>query len=375
MLNCGAVIAQNNITLRINDEIITPSIDPYIKNGTTLVPLRVVSEELGAKIDWNDENKTITLRSNKGTTISLKIGDINASIITPTGENKQYNLNVAPEIVNGTTMVPIRFISENMDCAVNWNANNKIVDIVETENNGYNRTNPAPVGTTLIDFGERTGTKAVITLLSVERGDSVFQKLYESNRYNDLPKDGNEYIAAKFKITLNNIPNDQSIEVTKYLFTAFSSDNAEYPRAPYLSFSNKLEGQIYNEGTLEGYIIFEVSKEDKSPVVVFDPNQDGTGGAWFKLDASTYSSDIIKQNKRINTSVSNNINTQQTVVNSSNVSNTVLDKTPVKVLESNESGEYEWIEKYSYEVESSNETPKVKVPYRTEDGSWQYRYE
>lgn len=44
------------VLLFVNGDIISDA-DPVIQNGTTLVPLRVISNELGAEISWNDDEK------------------------------------------------------------------------------------------------------------------------------------------------------------------------------------------------------------------------------------------------------------------------------------------------------------------------------
>ena len=45
----------------INDSFITLNAAPYIENSKTLVPVRFVSEALGADVQWNKETKTVTI--------------------------------------------------------------------------------------------------------------------------------------------------------------------------------------------------------------------------------------------------------------------------------------------------------------------------
>ena len=116
-------VMASTITLNINGSVVTTTVAPYQSNGTTLVPLRVVSENLGAKVDWNQQTKTVTITQD-ATIINLTLGNKIAKV---NGEEK--TLNLAPQIKNNTTMVPIRFVSENLNCDVNWNKETQTVSV------------------------------------------------------------------------------------------------------------------------------------------------------------------------------------------------------------------------------------------------------
>lgn len=88
---------------------------PYIKNGTTLVPIRFISEALGAKVEWLNIGKGRVFITFKDKEIILDIGSTTAFI-----NKKPYTLLVAPEVVKGRTFVPIRFISEGLGAEVKW---------------------------------------------------------------------------------------------------------------------------------------------------------------------------------------------------------------------------------------------------------------
>jgi hypothetical protein len=96
---------------------------PYIKSGRTMVPIRAVAEPFGAKVDWDSASKTITV-SFQGHTVKLTVGK-NTAIV----DNATKTLDVAPEIVNGRTFVPARFVSEALDMTVKWDAKTKTVSV------------------------------------------------------------------------------------------------------------------------------------------------------------------------------------------------------------------------------------------------------
>lgn len=84
------------------------------KNNTNLVPLRTISEELGAKVDFNGANQKITVIY-KESTVLATVGSKSATV---NGTKKE--LQVAPQVIKGTTYVPIRFIGEALGGSVDY---------------------------------------------------------------------------------------------------------------------------------------------------------------------------------------------------------------------------------------------------------------
>jgi thiol-disulfide isomerase/thioredoxin len=113
----------------INDEEERIEAPPYIKNGRTMVPLRVISEALDATVRWNPTNKEITIEKDMKI-IRMRIGskDVFIKEFGQTGEER-YELEAPPEIVNGRTFVPVRFIAEQFGAKVNWNQETKEIII------------------------------------------------------------------------------------------------------------------------------------------------------------------------------------------------------------------------------------------------------
>lgn len=119
-----------NIGLVIDGNTVQTETSPFIEDGRTFVPVRVVTENLGADVTWDSESRTVGIQKDD-TLINLIIDN---DIATLNGEESV--LDVAPKIVNGSTYVPIRFIAESFLCDVSWDAENQIVSIAtETEDN------------------------------------------------------------------------------------------------------------------------------------------------------------------------------------------------------------------------------------------------
>lgn len=131
------------IALEIDGKLVQTEVAPLMKEGTTLVPLRVITEELGALVEYNKESQMILVL--KGSEqIVLKINHPQAVI-----NNELVELSVAPQLIEGTTMVPIRLISENLDCQIQWQSDKGQV-VVESKNNKLLR----PVATIVLKDGK-----------------------------------------------------------------------------------------------------------------------------------------------------------------------------------------------------------------------------
>ncbi|MDO5804195.1 MAG: copper amine oxidase N-terminal domain-containing protein [Clostridia bacterium] len=115
----------NNSSIKIilNGEELTFDQPPYIENGTTMVPMRAIFEALGASVDYDTETKAIT--ATKGSTV-IKLF---ANSDTGTVNGKEVTLTSPVANKNGTTMVPLRLVSEALGAEVSWDAETKIITI------------------------------------------------------------------------------------------------------------------------------------------------------------------------------------------------------------------------------------------------------
>lgn len=117
--------AKAEIKVMVNNEPIAFDSNPVIKNGRTLVPLRAIFERLGASVDWDEGAQTVTaVKDDK--TLKLTVGSSAAYI-----NGNKTELDVPAEIVKGRTLVPVRFISESLDCTVSWDDMTRTVKIYE----------------------------------------------------------------------------------------------------------------------------------------------------------------------------------------------------------------------------------------------------
>ncbi|MCX8095363.1 MAG: PQQ-binding-like beta-propeller repeat protein [Caldisericia bacterium] len=97
--------------------------------GRTLLPIRAIVEELGGEIMWDGVSRKVTI-SFKGDIIELWIDNPQAKVNGIIKWIDENNHNVKPIIINGRTMLPIRFVAENLGCEVQWDGNTRKVTIV-----------------------------------------------------------------------------------------------------------------------------------------------------------------------------------------------------------------------------------------------------
>jgi hypothetical protein len=113
----------NNLA-SVGSETIELEAPPVIEKGFTLVPLRFISESFGAEVQWNGALQVITIIYQTHA-IQLQVGSTVAVV-----DNSIVKLDAPPKIINGRTLVPIRFISETFGAEVLWDGATKTVTIV-----------------------------------------------------------------------------------------------------------------------------------------------------------------------------------------------------------------------------------------------------
>lgn len=111
------------IGVRINKKYYTFPIMPVIDNGRLLVPFRGIGDALGATVEWDGALNKVTLKL-EDKFVEFIIGEDTANT-----SNGKIKLDVPAKIINGYTVVPLRFIGESLGANVNWDGKNKVVTI------------------------------------------------------------------------------------------------------------------------------------------------------------------------------------------------------------------------------------------------------
>jgi len=117
----------------VNNKVKTMDTAPFIMGDRTLLPIRYVAEELDAKVDWDNRERKVTIAI-EGTKIELWIERSYAMVNGLQRAIDKDNQNVKPIIVSpGRTMLPLRFIAENLGCRVDWEPGRSEVTVTYPE--------------------------------------------------------------------------------------------------------------------------------------------------------------------------------------------------------------------------------------------------
>jgi predicted secreted protein len=111
-----------NIQIQVDGIDIASDTAPEITNNCTMVPVRVISEILGANVSWSHSEVTI---SKSNMEVKLKLDDGTALI-----NGETMPLDAKPYIKNNRTMVPLRFLAEMFGCNVDYK---DLIVIINTE--------------------------------------------------------------------------------------------------------------------------------------------------------------------------------------------------------------------------------------------------
>lgn len=126
ILPLHSLYAENSIQVLLNGSPLKFDTQPIIQNDRVFVPMRTIFESLGYQINWDDTSQTVT-GTKSDSTLSLTIGNTNA-----VKNNEVVSLDTPPVLINGSTLVPLRFVAESADAQVNWDSASSTVMISES---------------------------------------------------------------------------------------------------------------------------------------------------------------------------------------------------------------------------------------------------
>ena len=155
---------------------------------------------------------------------------------------------------------------------------------------------PASVGVTLsgiVECGRGYTSHELydmkITLVEVIRGGEAWKRIREASPSNKAAQPGFEYVLArvKFEYYARGTPGLCIHQLSPQQFSACSSDGQDYELADVVPPKPEMRKDMKSGETIEGWIAFAVSQQDKGPLMTYSADQGGAivhGGAkWFVL--------------------------------------------------------------------------------------------
>ncbi|RCX17768.1 SH3 domain-containing protein [Fontibacillus phaseoli] len=111
------------VSIYLDGSQLATETSPILVNGAVLVPMRSLFEAQGAKLGWDSGSKTVTATKD-GTKLVYRIGETTAEL-----NGQMLDLAVPGQISGGYSLVPLRFVSEALGSAVEWDENTRKVTI------------------------------------------------------------------------------------------------------------------------------------------------------------------------------------------------------------------------------------------------------
>lgn len=157
---------------RLEDDIA-----PTIIDDSTMLPVRAIAEALGGSADFDSSSGDITIKKDD-TTLVMRNGQQSVDVDMG-GSQDSIETDVAPTIVDGTTLVPVRLVSETLGAAVQWNGNERSIRITpdyqtkriivkskQNKNLDFSRYNPKKViddgkGLYIVQFNTSIGDASI----------------------------------------------------------------------------------------------------------------------------------------------------------------------------------------------------------------------
>ena len=116
-------ILQTKPKIEYQKRILAFETAPVIAEERILVPMRFLFEQMGADVEWNQNTMTATATMNN-TAVAFSIDDTNVEV-----DGKAATMDVPARLINGKTMVPLRFLSENLGHTVTWDEETRTASI------------------------------------------------------------------------------------------------------------------------------------------------------------------------------------------------------------------------------------------------------
>jgi len=107
----------------IDGQRVSFDVPPQMIDGRVMLPFRTISESLGVTVNWNQSEQTITAMKDD-IVVKLPIGSV-----SPTVNGQIVTVDVPALVVEGRTLVPLRFFAEAFGVAVDWDAETRTVHI------------------------------------------------------------------------------------------------------------------------------------------------------------------------------------------------------------------------------------------------------
>lgn len=146
------------IGMTVDGSSVSSDAEPVIINNQILVPLRAISDRLGASIEYNPVSHTITAsRGNRMVDLA-----VHSTVALVNGETRY--LEVAPTVIHGRVMVPLRFLVESLGVEAKWSADGQELAILSRTGGVDSDTTTPEIDSVTTNAGGLLGTGDRLTV-------------------------------------------------------------------------------------------------------------------------------------------------------------------------------------------------------------------
>ncbi|UHR03409.1 copper amine oxidase N-terminal domain-containing protein [Peptoniphilus sp. GNH] len=203
LLLTGKAFAARDIKIVVRGNEVKSDVMPLIKNGRTLVPIRVISESLGYDVFWDNAHREVQI-SKDAKRLTLKI-DSKVISLSDGKNNDEISLDTPAKIIKSRTFVPLRAVAELFGEKVNWDDDNSTVFVGDT---------PAALSLEKKKQIENAGKKANLDhkIIVKDKNPESYIKVLQDN-----VSDRGDISFDKKNATFNLIPKDLAANFYRHL--------------------------------------------------------------------------------------------------------------------------------------------------------------
>lgn len=201
--------ASDPITVNVNgNKVAFNAQQPEIINAVTYVPIRGVFEELGYTVSWEQQSKSVNLAGHTDRYMINTLANNVTGSLNKTLENKVL-------ILNNSTMLPLREISQIVGAQVKWDQQTKVIDIV----NGEGSNNSTLPQTSLLSETEMSYLKEAYRMSEekLEQDIALAEEYLDGYTYADVIEGKNEEFAEKYALLHSDLSAFEALEVPSSL--------------------------------------------------------------------------------------------------------------------------------------------------------------
>ncbi len=249
----GAAVyaGQMPVHLQLDGTPVETDVPPIIEEGRTLIPARALFEAMGATVAWDNEARMVTVAMGNYK-VQLFIDSTSAFV-----NGSRRMLDVPARIVDSRTLIPVRFVAEELQCSVDWDHETRTVLVDSPQIERMTRVH----GISYVET--ETGYRIVVV------GDGIFGQ-YKATAYQDPDRFGIDIFNAVWPDGYGTLETDNEIfHAVRY------SQFEEGTVRIVMDLDEKQAGRVsLSEDHMSLFIDFEASKDAEKTEGTGDPDED-----------------------------------------------------------------------------------------------------